>query len=372
MNITLNICYPTFQSYHMSLYGKPWGREQIAILFEKAKRHGVTKINWRATSGGVCFYNTEVGTRYNGDYNVAICKAIQADLEMHDPLASAVELAHQFGLDIFYWGDLFDCWIPGWEDPIMERHPHWHMLRHDHKYALPGIPCYNEPDLRKYNLSKYEELLNYGIDGLFLSAINTHSMMYGLHFRDDDPSYQFGFNKPVQETYQQKMGSPLRFPVEHPKILADILADGLDIMLDEVSLLCSAKEKKISFMTSPGEYLVGPAIPVVKIATHNKKWLKNKKFNEVAVVFDNMSEECFHDFEKSESPVGAWVNFWALQEPGKIIDTILEAKKHTNIRNLIVHEGVSLEYPNFDPVHPIAVKNSDAAWELLAHAKSLP
>lgn len=175
-------------------------QEEIRETMRQLKKIGVDGVLWR-THAGCELYRTKLGTVFTEKHAKSRHdkKMVEA-IKTCDPLAEAVKYAHEFGLKIYAWTLLNDDGkTPSTVNDFLKKNPQLQWCSRDGKY-LSGVPCYAFPEVRAYRLGLIEELMSYGVDGVFMST-RSHTTGFG-----ENVLLQYGFNPPVAEAFRQRYG----------------------------------------------------------------------------------------------------------------------------------------------------------------------
>ncbi len=175
-------------------------QEEIRETMRHLKSLGVDGVLWRVHALGE-LYHTKIGTvftktRSNSRYDDKLAEAI----EVCDPLAEAVKYGREFGIKVYAWTLLNDDGkTPDKVADFLKKNPQFQWSTRDGKY-LSGVPCYAYPEVRAYRLGLMEELMSYGVDGVFMST-RSHTTGFG-----EKVLLEYGFNQPVADAFQNRYG----------------------------------------------------------------------------------------------------------------------------------------------------------------------
>ena len=182
------------------------GAEAIRTQMEPYRGTDFERIYWEGAHGDVCHYPTRVGRTWDafasgswpraGDRNVVETWKLWRAAGF-DPLAEAIDAAHDAGLEIhatyrlgwgaFYWPPPFDAYNAG---GLFDSHPEWRCVRRDGSadtalsFAFPGV--------RAFAVRLLAELATYPVDGL------------ALLFNRQPPFV--GYEAPVLESFRAETG----------------------------------------------------------------------------------------------------------------------------------------------------------------------
>lgn len=209
---------------YFTCVAKAWTRHQrlytpddIHRLTEAAAREGNTDVFlWRVSACGSMTYWSNVESRIsdNGDFR-SFAKAVARTLTYFDPLAEGVKAAHAVGKPLYAWMTLFDEALFCSNSRILQQHPEFCWVDRSGYIHNKGLACYDYDEVFEFRLKIVRELLDYGVDGLYLS-MRSHSGQV-CPFKQPD---MFGFNDPIVAEYKRRFGVNLRdiddcLPVHH-------------------------------------------------------------------------------------------------------------------------------------------------------------
>jgi uncharacterized lipoprotein YddW (UPF0748 family) len=171
--------------------GSPQG---LRMVFDRLARAGINTVFFETLNAGYTIYPSQVAPEQN-------------PLTIGwDPLASAVTLAHERGMELHAW-----CWtfatgnsrhnrligqadnFPG---PVLSRYPQWGMTDNQGSFRPRGQNEFwldpANPEVRSYLLRIYDEILTkYDVDGLQLDYIRYP--FQGTHIFGYSQSSRYGF-----------------------------------------------------------------------------------------------------------------------------------------------------------------------------------
>lgn len=199
-----------------------WDMEDCAgemdRLMRLAAHHGARRVLFRVSvCGAVCYRSKAVQacndacfegyTREMMDTPIGNLPSFIPNMarvmERIDPLAEAVKAGHRYGLEVWGWSTLFDSKFYAPPGEFFREHREYTWQSRDGGSFLAGVPCYAYPEVRAYRLAEMREMLDYGVDGLYLS-IRSHSPW------PPRGSRELGYNPPVVEEYRRRFGSDPR------------------------------------------------------------------------------------------------------------------------------------------------------------------
>jgi len=165
-----------------------------------------------------------------------------------DPLRDCVELGHKYGLKVWGWITVYDSLYYAPEGEFFHDHPEYTWVSRDGTKHIPGVPCYGYPEVRKLRLQEIEEILDYGVDGIYL-CMRSHSPWS----KDGSGAREYGYNAPVIAEYQRRYGSDPR--QAKPGSLEELRfvklkGDFLKLFLTDAHRLCRSRGKLLAMNTS--------------------------------------------------------------------------------------------------------------------------
>jgi hypothetical protein len=170
-----------------------------------------------------------------------------------DPLKTATKYAHKHGMEIYAWVTIFDSLPYATATEFFQKHPEYTWLSKDGKKHIPGVPCYAYPQVRKYRLDQMREILQYDVDGIFLS-VRSHSPWPGRNAGGGNEGARgYGFNEPVVKEYSRRYAKDPR--EAKPDSLDELRfvqlkGDFLTAWLREVKQVTSKHGKKLAINTN--------------------------------------------------------------------------------------------------------------------------
>ena len=179
------------------------GSEQrLAQIFDRMAQAGVNTVFFETINAGYTIYPSQIAPQQN------------PLTHGWDPLAAAVKLAHERGMELHAWVWTFAAGNkrhneilnlnPDYAGPVLAAHPDWADYdNHGQQNSLSqGKPFYDpaNPQVRQYLLSLYEEIVTrYKVDGLQLDYIR-------YPFQNSAQSVTYGYGKAARAQFQQLSG----------------------------------------------------------------------------------------------------------------------------------------------------------------------
>jgi uncharacterized lipoprotein YddW (UPF0748 family) len=174
----------------------------LAVIFDRLAQSGINTVFFETLNAGYPIYPSQIAPQQN-PLTVG-----------WDPLASAVKLAHERGIELHAWiwtfatGNKRHNALLGLANddpgPVLAAHPDWANI--DNKGRRQHIndgKFYFDPanqEARSYLLRIIGEITNkYKVDGLQLDYIR-------YPFQDPNQGFSFGYGKAAREQFQQQTG----------------------------------------------------------------------------------------------------------------------------------------------------------------------
>lgn len=177
-------------------------RRGLATIFDRLSEAGINTVFVETVNAGYPIYPSRVAPRQN------------PLIRRWDPLAAAVDLAHERDMEVHAWVWVFAAGnqrhntivgLPqSYPGPILEAHPDW--ANYDHRgepiplgQNKPFLDPAN-PAVRSYLLRLYEEIVTqYDVDGLQLDYIR-------YPFQDPSARRSYGYGTASRQRFQQITG----------------------------------------------------------------------------------------------------------------------------------------------------------------------
>jgi len=229
----------------------------IARFFDVLTLARVKRVYWRVFSGGMALYPSEITNIFRGKDIKAWHGlgdgggpktenwAMHEDYSTWDPLATAVEMAHERGIELCAWWTVCEEDHGGHVGSAFGKRTELRMHDRDgHDY--PGTVELFLPEVQDYRMSVLEEIKQRGVDGLLLDFARCNATPGA----DPDGIHRFGYNPPVREAFKAGHGSD---PLDLPKDDADWLAFKNDYRAGFVETIRDriGKDKHVALMTIP-------------------------------------------------------------------------------------------------------------------------
>ncbi len=187
-------------------------------IFRLCAHNGVDRVLFRVSvCGAVCYRSKTVQAcndacfeKYHREIMDGCVGSIPSYIpnmarvmERIDPLAEAVKAGHRYGIEVWGWSTIFDSMYYAPPGEFFREQPEYTWQSRDGKTFIPGVPCYAWPEVRKHRLNEMREMLEYGVDGLYL-CVRSHSPWPARGSRE------FGYNAPVIAEYKKRYGADPR------------------------------------------------------------------------------------------------------------------------------------------------------------------
>lgn len=240
-------------------------RAEMDRLMRIAAHYGVDRILFRLSICGVVCYPSKVmyvaDDRAFESYHQEMLDTPIGNLPSYiprmaqlmretDPFADCVEFGHKYGMEVWAWITLYDSLYYAPEGEFFHDNPQYTWVSRDGTKHIPGVPCYGYPEVRDYHLRQVEELLSYGVDGVYMS-MRSHSPWP----KDISGSRDYGYNEPVIAEYKKRYGSDPRdaAPDSLEQLrFVKLKGDFLKLFLSDSHKLCGAAGKKLAMNTDFG------------------------------------------------------------------------------------------------------------------------
>ncbi|GAB1542362.1 hypothetical protein NUACC21_50360 [Scytonema sp. NUACC21] len=174
----------------------------LALIFDRIAQAGINTVFFETVNASYTIYPSKIAPQQN-----PLTKG-------WDPLAAAVKLARQRGIELHAWVWAFAAGNrkhntllninPDYPGPVLAAHPDWAGYDNRGQMIPPGQgkPFFDpaNPELRQYLLNLYEEIVTrYDVDGLQLDYIR-------YPFQDPNANRTYGYGKAAREQFLQLTG----------------------------------------------------------------------------------------------------------------------------------------------------------------------
>ena len=181
----------------------------------------------------------------------------KAAMDLYDSLAVAVREAHKHGVEIYAWFDPLDdgqrrpplCG-GAWVSRFHEDNPRYRLVDREGNRRW-GMLCFGYEAVRKYKTAVVAEMLDYGVDGIYLKTAFQHN-----HIWDSNPHRydQYLYNDVALAQYDRRWGKPTGGAYD-PGRLKVVHGEFFVRWIREASTLVRGRGKKLAFSMRPGESL---------------------------------------------------------------------------------------------------------------------
>jgi hypothetical protein len=190
-------------------------------LFAMLEGTGLTFL-YRCNTAGRAYYPSRLMAPFDHscvDHNneqAAFWHRVADMLDGCDPLAEAVRAGRRYNVPVWAWSNWneFQCVRPGWLyqiDPVWYERPRKYWCSRDGSRFYHGVPAFGDEDVRTRLLGLTREVLDYGVDGLYLST-RSHSWFPCWQTPGwKDHLEPFGFNDCVVDAYRKRYGIDIRY-----------------------------------------------------------------------------------------------------------------------------------------------------------------
>jgi uncharacterized lipoprotein YddW (UPF0748 family) len=177
-------------------------KEGLAQIFDRLAQAGINTVFFETVNAGYTIYPSKVAPQQN------------PLIRGWDPLAAAVELAHERKMELHAWVWAFAAGNqghneilkvnPNYPGPVLAAHPDWANYDQLGNPIPVGQtkPFFDpaNPEVRQYLLRLYEEIVTqYDVDGLQLDYIR-------YPFQDPSANRTYGYGKAARAQFQQLTG----------------------------------------------------------------------------------------------------------------------------------------------------------------------
>ncbi|ARV61700.1 hypothetical protein BZZ01_26515 [Nostocales cyanobacterium HT-58-2] len=174
----------------------------LALIFDRLAQAGINTVFFETINAGYTMYPSKIAPQQN------------PLVRGWDPLASAVKLAHNRGIELHAWVWAFAAGNrrhnqllnidPNYPGPVLAAYPDWAGYDNRGQKIPSGQskPFFDpaNPQVRQYLLNLYNEIVSqYNVDGLQLDYIR-------YPFQDPEVNRTYGYGKAAREQFQQLTG----------------------------------------------------------------------------------------------------------------------------------------------------------------------
>ena len=234
-------------------------RGEMDRLMRIAAHYGVDRILFRlSVCGAVCYHSKVMYVADDKSFKGRTAEMLDgavANIPSHlprmaqllretNPLADCVEFGHKYGMEVWAWITVYDSMYYAPEGEFFHDNPQYTWASRDGTKHIPGVPCYAYPEVRQYRLKQVDELLAYGVDGVYMS-MRSHSPWP----KGRSGAREYGYNEPVIAEFSRRYGTDPR--QAKPGSLQELRfvklkADFFKQFLAETHARCAAKGKLLA------------------------------------------------------------------------------------------------------------------------------
>ncbi|MBI3921950.1 MAG: hypothetical protein HY318_11085, partial [Armatimonadetes bacterium] len=245
--------------------GGCWGRPGVCAIFDYLRVAGIKDVYWRVFNGGLAMYPSKVAQvqdRRGYDewkamqlypqptVRVEYLKAL--DFNTCDPVADAVEIAKEFGINLHLWYSIYEDDHGGaFLCDFAREHPeYWQQDREGRSYR--GTLDFFYEEVRSYKQAIIDELLAYETKGLLLDFVRHNACPSA----DRDGIHRFGYNPAIRDHYRETHGTdPMDLPPDNEQWLT-FKREIMTTFLHEVrtKMDCTETCRELSLMLWPVDY----------------------------------------------------------------------------------------------------------------------
>ncbi|MDJ0695555.1 family 10 glycosylhydrolase [Mastigocoleus sp. MO_188.B34] len=242
----------------------------LAKIFDNLAKAGINTVFFETLNAGYTIYPSKVAPQQN------------PLIRGWDPLASAVKLARERGIELHAWVWVFAAGnqshnkilniksnYPG---PVLAKHPEWAAYDNRGRMIPSGQnkPFFDpaNPQVRKYLLELYEEIVTrYQVDGLQLDYIR-------YPFQDPRANRTYGYGKTARTQFKQKWGlDPLSISPRQRDLWnkwTKFRTESVDSFVSEVSQ--RLRKKKPNLILSAAVFPLPKRERIQKLQQHWEVW----------------------------------------------------------------------------------------------------
>ncbi|HUW35548.1 MAG TPA: hypothetical protein VM223_28390 [Planctomycetota bacterium] len=283
-----------------------YGPERMRRHFRRCADAGFTRIFFRVSAFGTVVYPSKVATPFSRDFRVR-CMWLKRNMDAFDPLAAAIEEAHAAGLKIYAWVTLFDSYMHWLDDGYFRNNPDCYMLSRGQDLYFP-VPCYAVEKTRAYRLREAEELLDYGIDGIFYSVHSHSGTVAKVYPWDALGPLSIGFNPPVVHRYRDKHGVDILHEPPDAAKLRDVHAEFFNLFLRYVRGTAAVRNCKLICTSDSCKYWdYPPNHGYVEVGMDWPAWLREGVVNEACLIRWSIDDDRIFHEDADLSRLISWI-----------------------------------------------------------------
>ena len=242
----------------------------LAKIFDRLAQAGINTVFFETLNAGYTIYPSKVAPQQN------------PLTRNWDPLASAVKLARERGIELHAWVWVFAAGNQGhnkilniksnYPGPVLAANPDWAGYDNRGKMIPLGQnkPFFDpaNPEVREYLIKLYEEIVTrYQVDGLQLDYIR-------YPFQDPRANRTYGYGKAARTQFKQKWGvDPLSISPRQRNLWnkwTKFRTDKVDSFVSEVSQ--RLRKKKPNLILSAAVFPLPKQERIQKLQQHWEAW----------------------------------------------------------------------------------------------------
>ncbi|BAZ29486.1 hypothetical protein NIES4074_19330 [Cylindrospermum sp. NIES-4074] len=246
--------------------------EELSKIFDRLAQSGINTVFFETVNASYTIYKSQVAPQQN------------PLIKGWDPLAAAVKLAHERGMELHAWVWVFAAGNqrhnqilnlnPNYPGPVLAAHPDWaNYDRNGNMIPVgQGKPFFDpaNPEVRQYLLKLCEEIVSqYDVDGLQLDYIR-------YPFQDPSAGRIYGYGKAAREQFQQLTGvDPVTISPKDQDLWQKWTAfrtQQVDSFVAEVSQLL--RQKRTNLILSVAVFPLPETERIQKIQQHWEVWAR--------------------------------------------------------------------------------------------------
>ncbi|MBD2774668.1 glycoside hydrolase family 10 protein [Iningainema tapete] len=243
----------------------------LAVIFDRMAQAGINTVFFETVNASYTIYPSQIAPAQN-----PLTRG-------WDPLAAAVKLAHERGMELHAWVWVFaagnqrhneilniDSKYPG---PVLAANPDWAGYDNRGQMIPPGQtkPFFDpaNPQVRQYLLSLYEEIVTrYNVDGLQLDYIR-------YPFQDSSQGRTYGYGKAARAQFQQLHGVD---PINISPSQSDLWRKWTEFRTQQVDSFVAAvsqlRQKQPNLILSVAVFPLPEQERIQKIQQHWEIWAR--------------------------------------------------------------------------------------------------
>lgn len=231
-----------------------YGAPSVYRILSEIKRAGVRKTYWRTFMGARAMYHSALEDVYSGDEqidrpgNEAIFR-MRYDLKSWDPLRDAVKTAADLQMPLMAWYSVYEeSHYQNTTTRLPKSNPEL-CWRTREGTVRPSKLSFASPKVRAHKLGVIDELLAYGVGGVFLDFFREHHLIANNSPRvevDADGVCIYGYEAPMVEAFQRQFDIDPRTLANNDDRWIQFRADQTTQFIREVSQRVRAKGLPLS------------------------------------------------------------------------------------------------------------------------------